>query len=499
MGSRGSGILMHITSLPSPFGIGDLGPWAYRFADFLADAKQKFWQCLPLNPTDIEYASSPYHSTSAFAGNPLLISPDLLLKEGLLALREIGPPPAFSDSRVDFRASVEFKARVFTLAYERFKGSPPSSEFMRFCQEHASWLEDFALFMALKSHYGGRVWSDWPADVRDRDRASLRSAGEELHDRVEKEKFLQHLFFRQWRAFKEHCNKKKIRVIGDMPIYVVHDSADVWVNPDLFRLDQGKRPSALAGVPPDYFSETGQLWGNPVYRWDALKETRYAWWVARVGHNLNLFDLVRVDHFRGFMGYWEVPAGEKTAIRGKWVEAPGQDLFQHLSETFPGLPIIAEDLGTITPDVWEVMEHFGFPGMKVLLFAFGKDLPTNPYAPHNHSRTCVVYTGTHDNNTTRGWFQGETTAEDRKRISAYLGREATAETISRDLIRLAMMSVADTAIIPMQDLLGLGEEARMNKPASKTGNWVWRLLPHQLTPDLQEHLLAMTEIYGRAA
>jgi 4-alpha-glucanotransferase len=288
-----------------------------------------------------------------------------------------------------------------------------------------------------------------------------------------------------------------IKIIGDMPIYVVHDSADVWVHPELFHLDCNKRPSAVAGVPPDYFSETGQLWGNPVYRWDNLKQTGYEWWVYRVGHNLKLFDIVRVDHFRGFMAYWQIPASEKTAIHGRWVEAPGRDFFQHLYERFPSLPIIAEDLGTITPDVWEMMDYFGFPGMKVLLFAFSEDLPTNPYAPHNHVKNCVVYTGTHDNNTTRGWFQKETKPEDRDRVSLYLGREATTENIHWELIRLAMMSVANMAIFPMQDILGLEEQARMNQPAKKTGNWGWRLLSDQLTVPIKNQLRKMTEIYGR--
>jgi 4-alpha-glucanotransferase len=497
MSKRGSGILLHLTSLPSPFGIGDLGPWAYQFVNFLADAKQKYWQCLPLNPTEIEYFNSPYHSTSAFACNPLLISPDLMLQEGLLNPQDLEPLPAFSDAQVDFRSVIEFKARLFAKAYDHFRKNPPSDEFMRFCQEEASWLDDFALFMALKSRYGGKAWSDWPPDVRDRHTEALQSAKRDLKDRIENERFLQYLFFRQWMALKGFCNQKGISIIGDMPIYVVHDSVDVWVHPSLFHLDHGKKPSAVAGVPPDYFSETGQLWGNPVYRWDVLKETRYEWWVDRVHHNVKLFDLVRVDHFRGFMAYWEIPATEKTAIRGKWVRAPGKDFFQSLSERFPSLPIIAEDLGTITEDVWEAMDHFGFPGMKVLLFAFGEDLPTNPYAPHNHVKNCVVYTGTHDNNTAKGWYQKETSQEDRSRMSRYLGREVTAENVHCEMIRLAMMSVADTAVVPMQDLLGLGEEARMNQPARKMGNWGWRLLPQLLTVAVKKRLLEMTEIYGR--
>jgi 4-alpha-glucanotransferase len=352
--------------------------------------------------------------------------------------------------------------------------------------------------MALKSNYGGKAWCDWPFEARDRHPEILQAARKDLRDRIEKEKFLQYLFFKQWIALKEYCNKRSISIIGDMPIYVVHDSVDVWVSPWLFYLNEEKRPSAVAGVPPDYFSETGQLWGNPVYRWDAMKETSYQWWVQRIGHNLQLVDHIRLDHFRGFMAYWEIPANEKTAVRGKWVRGPGSDFFQQLVQSFPVLPIIAEDLGVITPDVWEVMDQFRFPGMKVLHFAFGEGLPTNPHAPHNHVNSCVVYTGTHDNNTSKGWFQKEISVEVRNRLSRYLGRDVTSENIHEELIRLAMMSVADMAIITMQDLLGLGEDCRMNQPSTKAGNWGWRLLPHQVSDDLKSLLREMTELYGRA-
>jgi 4-alpha-glucanotransferase len=494
---RGSGILLHFTSLPSPFGIGDFGPWAYRFADFLAETKQSYWQCLPLNPTDTEYGNSPYHSPSAFACNVLLISPELLIQEGALTEADLEPLPSFSRDRVDFDLVVSYKHRLLSLAYDRFKREGANGEFRSFCSEQVSWLDDFALFVALKGEFKGRPWNEWPDHLRDREPEALLSAGERLGERIQEQKFLQYLFFKQWSSLKKYCTERGIKIIGDVPIYVVHDSADVWMHPNLFNLDREKRPVTVAGVPPDYFSKTGQLWGNPVYRWEVLKSTGYEWWMKRIMHNLNLFDVVRVDHFRGFMAYWEVPATETIAVNGKWVEAPGMDFFSRLSAVLPDLRIIAEDLGTITPDVWSTMEHFGFPGMKVLLFAFDESLPRNAYAPHNHTKNALVYTGTHDNNTARAWFEKEAGQQVKERLSRYVGKEVTAENVHKELIRLAMMSVADTAILPMQDLLGLGEGARMNRPAREKGNWQWRLMPEQLTVPLAKELLAMTEIYGR--
>jgi 4-alpha-glucanotransferase len=311
------------------------------------------------------------------------------------------------------------------------------------------------------------------------------------------EKFFQYIFFKQWLALKSYCNSKNIQIIGDMPIYMNYDSCDVWANPEIFKLNEEKQPASVSGVPPDYFSATGQLWGNPVYNWEVLKQTQYSWWIKRVEHNLKFFDILRLDHFRGFVGYWEIPSGEETAINGKWVAAPAEEFFGTLLKHFPGLPIIAEDLGEITPDVREVMSRFGFPGMKILIFAFGDDLPVHPYAPHNYTENCLVYTGTHDNNTVKGWFRKEASLQLRNRLSAYLGHEASEDRIHWELIRLAMMSIARIAIIPMQDLLGLGEEARMNQPATIEGNWSWRLLPEQLTPTVTNKLTEMTEIYGR--
>ncbi len=495
---RGSGILLHITSLPSPFGIGDLGPCAYRFADFLVETKQGFWQILPLNPTDPVYDNSPYHSRSAFASNSLLISPELMAMDGLLDKADIEPLP--NREKVDYDAAIAHKRKLFHLAYGRFKERGNNYKYELFCSDNAHWLDDFALFIALKSRFHGKAWSEWPDEIRDREPETLESLkeGEELCDRIGIAKFLQYIFIQQWNSLKSYCNQRCIHIIGDMPIYVDYDSVDLWTHPEIFKLDYEKKPYVVSGVPPDYFSETGQLWGNPVYRWDVLKERRYDWWVQRLEHNLKLFDYVRIDHFRGLVAYWEVPAGEETAIGGKWVEVPAMDFFDTLTRKFTSLSIIAEDLGLITADVREIMHVFDFPGMRVLLFAFGEGLPTNPYIPHNVVRNCVLYTGTHDLNTVRGWFEMEATPDDNGRLFQYLGREVPVEELHWELIRLAMMSVANLTVIPVQDILGLGGSARMNLPATSDGNWGWRLLPEQLTSPHARKLLEMTEIYGRA-
>ena len=417
MDKRQSGILLHLTSLPSAFGIGDLGPWAYRFADFLAESRQRYWQCLPLNPTDTESGSSPYHSTSAFACNPLLISPELLVHDGLLGREDLETCPNFPVEKVDYLAVTLWKDRLFSAAFELFRTSGAPEDYRDFCERNRPWLDPFALFTALKAYHGGKGWCEWPEEHRHGGSTGPVSGSERISAGIEKEKFLQYIFFKQWANLKAYCNKRGIRVIGDLPIYMIHDSTDVWMHPEIFNLDPDTRkPLTVAGVPPDYFSETGQLWGNPVYRWDVLQGQRYGWWMKRMAHNLRLFDLVRIDHFRGFVGYWEVPAGEKNAVKGRWVKAPAMDFFNELTKRFHDLPVIAEDLGTITPDVWEVMDHFGFPGMKVLLFAFGPDLAGNLYAPHNHIQRAVVYTGTHDNNTARGWFDEEASREDKRRL-----------------------------------------------------------------------------------
>lgn len=497
MERRESGVLLHVTSLLSPFGIGDLGPEAFRFVDFLAEARQKCWQVLPLNPTDTAFGNSPYHSLSAFAFSMLLISPEELVKDGLLEESDLASPPVGREDRVDYDRVTAWKTPLLERACEAFLGRPREEAYDEFRVANAGWLDDFAAFVAFKGRFDGRPWTDWPPEIRDREPGAVGALRQTLSKEIEKEKARQYLFFRQWSALRAHCRERGVRIIGDMPIYVDHDSADVWATPGIFKLDERKMPVAVAGVPPDYFSETGQLWGNPLYRWDVLKERKFDWWVRRMEHNLRLFDLVRVDHFRGLVGFWEVPAGDRTAANGKWVGAPARDLFERLRRTFRPLPIIAEDLGIITPDVREVMDHFGFPGMKVLLFAFGEDDPSHPYLPHTYEKNCIVYTGTHDNNTARGWFEREAHPEERDRLARYVGRAVDASSVARELVRLALMSVADLAVLPVQDLLGLGEEARMNKPSTIEGNWEWRVPPGGLDRTPADRLAEMTRTAGR--
>jgi 4-alpha-glucanotransferase len=383
-------------------------------------------------------------------------------------------------------------------AYQRFNQRGNGREpFEAFCLENSSWLENFSLFVVLKKRFDGKAWNQWPKELRDRDLKSLKAIEKEYQKQIEKEKFWQYLFFKQWHSLRDYCQKKGVHLVGDIAIYVNLDSADVWANPELFKFDGEKRPLFVSGVPPDYFSKTGQLWGNPVYRWNVLKKSGYRWWVKRIVHNLKLFDVLRIDHFRGLVAYWEVPAGEKTAINGRWVKVPVKDFLNTLNKKFPHLPIVAEDLGVITPDVREVMDHFALPGMKVLMFAFGEDHPMHPYLPHTYKENFLVYTGTHDNNTVRGWFEGEASVDEKRRLFRYLGREVPVEEIHWALIRLAMMSVARWVILPMQDVLGLGAEARMNMPSVAHGNWEWRLLPGQITASVSERLMEITETYGR--
>jgi 4-alpha-glucanotransferase len=495
MMGRGSGILLHVTSLPSLYGIGDLGPAAYEFADVLAEAGQKFWQILPVGPTDPARGNSPYSSASAFAGNPLLVSPDLLAKDALVTRGDLELLGA-SAPKVEFDVVIRQRAALLAAAYRRFRGSR-SQEYQSFLAGNAFWLDEFAAFVAAKTHFGGAAWSEWPLEIRLRKAPALASLSKHLADRIDFEKFVQFLFFGQWQALKGYCNSRNVEIMGDIPIYVSDDSADAWSHPEIFKLDGNRRPTVVAGVPPDYFSKTGQLWGNPLYRWDVLKETGYAWWLDRIAHALKLFDVLRVDHFRGFSGYWEVPAGEKTAVAGRWASAPAADFFEKMTQRFPSLPIIAEDLGIITPDVKEIMRRFEFPGMKVLLFAFGDKNSLNPYLPHNYDENCVVYTGTHDNNTARGWFEHEAAPGEKQRLLEYLGCPVSARDLHWELIRLAMMSVARTAIFPMQDVLGLGQESRMNVPSVASGNWTWRLMPGQASSQVLRKLLDMTEVYGR--
>lgn len=498
MEKRRCGILLHISSLPSPSGIGDLGPQAYQFVDFLAQAKQSLWQVLPLNPTEPAFGNSPYSSISAFAGNPLLISPEQMVEEGFLAEKDLAERPFFPEARCDYLRVIEYKEGLFHKAFQRFESTQGKrEEFEAFCEGHGHWLNDYALFSVIRKRFRGRIWNQWPEALRDRKDEALRQVEQEDREALQREKFLQYLFYKQWGSLKLYCNQRNVELLGDLPIYVGFDSADAWVHPHLFKLDNEKNPLFVSGVPPDYFSETGQLWGNPVYAWDRLQERGFDWWVKRMAHQSRLFDLIRIDHFRGLIAYWEIPANEKTALRGKWVKVPWQNFFDTIRRHVPELSIIAEDLGFITPDVKEARQRLGFPGMKVLLFAFGEDHPLHPYLPHMFEPNCVAYTGTHDNNTIRGWFEKEARPEEKRRLFRYLGRTLKTEEVHWELIRLALMSVAKTVILPLQDILGLGEDARMNRPATSLGNWEWRLLPGQITPEIKAKLLEMTETYGR--
>lgn len=498
MERRGSGILLHITSLPSSYGIGDLGPGAYGFVNFLSEADQIYWQILPLNRTCTAYGNSPYSSFSAFAGNPLLISPELMVEDGILLKSDIEEHPTFPKERVNYRAVTKYKDKILGIAYERNKEKLTGNyEFERFCNENSYWLDDYGLFVSIKRQFKGVDWSKWPEDLKDRKEDVIKEWEERLREMILMEKYFQYIFFKQWYSLKNYCSSKNLQIIGDVPIYVNYDSSDVWANPEVFKLDEEKRPVFVTGVPPDYFSSTGQLWGHPVYDWNFLKETQYSWWIMRIEYNLKLFDIFRLDHFRGFVSYWKIPVNEKRAINGRWEKSPAKDFFNTLFKHFPHLPIIAEDLGVITPDVREIMNLFGFPGMRVLIFAFGKNLPTNTNAPHNYVKNTVVYTGTHDNNTIKGWFKKELGHEGRKRLSEYIGHKVSEKTVHWELIRLAMMSVANMVIIPMQDILGLGERARMNLPASSRGNWEWRVTQDQLSPTITQGLSETTRIYGR--
>ena len=491
--TRASGILLHLTSLPSPFGIGDLGDEARAFIDFLNEAGQTLWQVLPLTPTG--YGDSPYQSISAFAGNPLLIDLRALVADGLLHANQLAE--AFVDSdRVDFESvrsiKIEFLNRAFAKFHDQASASI-ASEFDEFCSRAAWWLDNYALFNAVKTTQDNREWTAWKRQLASRDPEALAQARITLADQMTREKFYQFLFFRQWNALRDYAREHHVRFIGDLPIFVAHDSADLWTHPELFKLDENGKPIVVAGVPPDYFSETGQLWGNPLYDWEQLRASDFEWWIDRVRWSLELYDLVRIDHFRGFVACWEIPAGDPTAQNGRWVETPGRELFGALKKRLGDLPIIAENLGVITPEVENLREEFGFPGMRVLQFAFGGDA-TNDHLPHNHTRDSVVYSGTHDNDTTVGWFS-EAGEHDRAHCLSYLGGDGS--EINWDMIRAAMASVGDWAIIPMQDVLGLGNQARMNLPASEHGNWNWRMKSNVLGRDLSARLRDLAKLYGR--
>jgi 4-alpha-glucanotransferase len=495
MTTRTSGILLHPTSLPSRWGIGDLGAAAYQFVDYLAQAGQQLWQVMPLGPTG--YGDSPYQSFSSFAGNPLLISPELLLADGLLREADMTDRPSFPDTHVDYGWVIPYKQDLLRRSFARFNTDATPElrqEFAEFRTQQMRQVDEYALFAALKSSHGGVAWNSWGPGLAKRDPVAIEHARTAVvASEYAFQSYVQWLFFRQWTNLRGYANARGIKIVGDIPIFVAYDSADVWANPELFFLDDAGNPTVVAGVPPDYFSETGQLWGNPLYRWDLHAEQGFAWWIERVRAAFQLVDIVRIDHFRGFAAYWEVPADEETAINGQWVTAPGMALFTALEQALGKLPIIAEDLGVITPDVEELRDGFGFPGMKVLQFGFG-GTGTDPYLPHNHIQNCVVYTGTHDNDTTAGWWRA-CSDQERTFTQLYLGRDGS--DMAWDLIRIALASVADTAVVPMQDLFSLGTEARMNMPGRLGGNWGWRYTPDMLRPDVAERLRLLTQIYGR--
>lgn len=493
---RASGILLHITSLPSEYGIGDLGPWSRRFAAFLAEMGQSYWQILPVCPPG--FGNSPYSGMSAFAGNTALLSPDALVHEGLLAVEDLPPQDAADPRRVDFTHVGASREAMLDKAFAR-GGEDVSTDpgFKDFCRENADWLDDWALFATLKERFGRVAWDHWPEPFRFRDPAVLDAWRDEAHELLARERFAQFLFHRQWREFKEYCNGLGVNIIGDVPIYVTYDSADVWSRPDLYQLDHQRRPIFVAGVPPDYFSATGQRWGNPVYDWRAHRDEKYQWWTRRMRHGLAQCDFLRVDHFRGFAGYWRIPVHEQTAVRGEWAEAPGVEFFTVLLRRFGVLPIIAEDLGVITADVRELKQMFGFPGMKILQFAFGSEW--SKHVPHFYDAHSLVYTGTHDNNTVLGWYENESTKAERQALARYLGRVPSSEDVHMAMIRLAMQSVSNTAIFPMQDVLGLGGQHRMNTPATVNGNWLWRLLPSDMDTGRLAWFKEMTVFFDRVS
>jgi 4-alpha-glucanotransferase len=494
---RSSGVLLHPTSFPSRFGIGDLGLEAYRFIDFLRESYQQYWQVLPLGPTG--YGNSPYASYSAMAGNPLLISPEKLRDQGLLSDEDFAHLPHFPEEKVDFESVVYTKIPLLKKACNNFKANATplqQTEFAGFCDSKAYWLDDFALYMALKDDHEGTSWYTWEPEFARRKPEALEQARRRLSAEIFYHKFIQFEFFRQWSEVKTYANMSGIHIIGDIPIYVAHDSADVWSNPNIFALDEQTGEAALmAGVPPDYFSVTGQLWGNPVYNWEELQKQDFKWWIGRFEAMLDYVDVIRIDHFRGFEAYWAVKKGEETAINGEWIKAPGEQLFEAIKHKLGKLPVMAEDLGEITPEVEALRDKYEFPGMKILQFAFNGG-PENPFLPFNCERNFIVYTGTHDNDTTVGWFNKASDYE-KQNLLLYLGCFSP-EGIHWDLIRLALSSVANQAIIPLQDILGLDTQARMNFPSKADGNWDWSYRSGVLTKELSNRLRVLTTLYGRA-
>lgn len=503
MYDRKAGALLHITSLPGPFGIGDLGPEAFRFADFLAEAGQSLWQILPVGP--LGYGYSPYQSPSTFAGNELLISPEMLLKDGLASEEDLSAAYIDSPDAVCYADVAKRKRILLTKAFDHFRNGRSGvdgSEYDYFRSISAFWLDDYSLFAAIKHAHMQRSWTEWPHALASRNPDALSGARSQLDFEIELEKFSQFVFFRQWHTLKEYCRSKGISIVGDLPIYVAHDSADVWSNPHLFHLDNHGNPTIVAGVPPDYFSKTGQRWGNPIYRWDVMRENGFSWWTERIRMILSIVDIVRLDHFRAFDAYWAVPASEETAENGEWIGGPGQFFFDVLRERLGPIPLIAEDLGLVTDGVIELINANGFPGMAILEFAFDSG-PSNKFLPHNYPRNIVAYSGTHDNDTVAGWLSSNRSTQDESTVQQireyarrYLG-ECRDDQMHKAFVRALYASVADTVVIPVQDFLGLGGDARMNEPGTLKGNWLWRMRRDALTTDLAVELRSLTETFGR--
>jgi 4-alpha-glucanotransferase len=503
---RSSGILLHPTSLPGAHGIGELGGEAHRFADFLKNAGQTIWQVLPLGPTG--YGDSPYQCFSAFAGNPLLINLDTLVKRGYLAADDLSAQPKFPRESVDFGTLIRWKLPLLRKAAAAFRQKADREElaaYEAFCQLHAVWLEEFALFMALKETHEYVMWTLWERELALRDAAALDGARRNLHEQIEANKFIQFEFEREWSDLKAHCARNSIRVMGDVPIYVAQDSSDVWAQPELFDLNADGTPRVIAGVPPDYFSATGQCWGNPIYRWDVHSKTGYKWWIERFRRAFEMVDMIRLDHFRGFAGYYEIPGTETTAVNGRWVKGPGAALFEAVEGALGKLPILAENLGVITPEVEGLRNQFGYPGMAILQFAFGKDPQAPDFKPHNYPRHRVAYTGTHDNDTVAGWWHSsgagdsvrtpEDVAKEMEFAKLYLDTDGA--EIHWVMIRTLMASVADAVVFPLQDVLGVSTEGRMNLPGTSSGNWRWRYRAEELTLGVGDRLRRMSEAYDR--
>ncbi|MEZ4710484.1 MAG: 4-alpha-glucanotransferase [Caldilineaceae bacterium] len=492
---RKSGILLHPTSLPGPYGVGSFNQAAYAWVDFLADTRQSLWQVLPLGPTG--YGDSPYQSFSSFAGNPYLISLEDLVGDGLLTQAELDQNPGFPADRVDFGALYQWKLPLLhqiAQAFSKRATSEQKAAFAAFCAAQADWLDDYALFMALKDVHNGQPWNQWGMALRSRQPEALQAAQRAQADDIHTHKLNQWHFYRQWLRLKEYANGRDIQIIGDIPIFVAMDSADTWTNPSEFFLDAEFQPTVVAGVPPDYFSATGQLWGNPLYRWAVMRQNGYGWWLRRIRAVLSLYDIVRIDHFRGFAGYWEVPADGKTAVNGQWLPGPGADFFETILRELGELPIIAEDLGEITPDVVALRNQFNLPGMKILQFAFSSDA-SDKFLPHNYTPNFVVYTGTHDNDTSRGWYESSSTEKERDHFRQYL--RVDGHDPAWNLIDAAFRSVASMALAPLQDVLDLGSHARMNLPGSAQGNWSWRFTSDQISDFIEARLRDTTTIYGR--